>query len=325
MKSHLNFDKNPFLKGSSHYKNKLLEQIKELPQNKNLDVQLKIGKSQFNENQYYQGAAELTLEFWALRKKYQYKTDEIISSNSNKNIDLQVVAKKDIYLNFEVKCPNKDNYPKNSTTIDYSYRFTVKEESERIKQELNRFLKPFFENLVDMKINDNKLKDYLNSANEKFSAIPCRHNHLNILLIALPKDHLISYYLYLYNTCSGLFTNNSEPYHNVDLVILSGFMDKHHNKNCEAWDFSKGVNIACLNPKSPIFLELNGVNSLTKKIKNDISNRLNLELSHFIPLKSKAFDKLYNKRVIEENSEDILMLYEFIANYDSYKFDSPLY
>src|SRR5690606_24620195 len=110
--------------------------------------------------------------------------------------------------------------------------------------------------LVKAQRMDNKLKDYLLSANEKFSD-NSSEEELNILVVCCPD--LLSmqdWFFYMFGV-GGLFTNDSYhsplDYNNVDSVILTNMYHRHYDyqhkgKLKDHWDWRQSCNLILPNP-----------------------------------------------------------------------------
>ncbi len=101
---------------------------------------------------------------------------------------------------------------------------------------------------------DNKLKDYLVSAHQKFPK--SGEKYFNILVIALDViPDMDEWFSYIFGD-TGAFTHNSyvkEEYDNVDAVLLTniqhGHMTYEFMENVNLWDLSNYVSLLFLNPQ----------------------------------------------------------------------------
>lgn len=108
--------------------------------------------------------------------------------------------------------------------------------------------------VLPKKSDDNKLKDYLYSAGEKFPT-KTNDNEVSVLFVSLDTVHEIQEYVNFLCFNKGLFTNHSfadiEKYKNVDVVIFTNsyYRQKNHgNINGCAWWLNDGFNFLTFNP-----------------------------------------------------------------------------
>ena len=107
-------------------------------------------------------------------------------------------------------------------------------------------------NLLHLKNNDNKLKQYLEDANAKFSP-HCGINDLNVLFAACgDAADLMSWHGYLANT-EGLFTSSSfhptAKYNLVDVVVLSNLKYWHKlARDSHDWTLNNVFMVPVRNP-----------------------------------------------------------------------------
>ena len=102
---------------------------------------------------------------------------------------------------------------------------------------------------------DNNLKDFLESAHQKFNSTPTE-NEINILLVGCDDEEDIqNWYNYLWAE-QGLFTSkpfsNSNDFNNVDLVVYTNQYFIHNSfstkKLKEHWSIEKSFNLIFKNP-----------------------------------------------------------------------------
>jgi ribosomal protein L31E len=130
--------------------------------------------------------------------------------------------------------------------------------SEAIK-EINKHLSVSTE---EVKLNDNKLKDYLDSFSGKVKGD--RENDINILFISLSSTtEMDNYYNYLHNITSGIFTNSSfikkdnnqiQTYDSIDGVVLIDLKKNHDGSIVsDCWKINKNNSaVFILNPNKTI-------------------------------------------------------------------------
>lgn len=103
------------------------------------------------------------------------------------------------------------------------------------------------------KINDNKLVEYLKSAQDKFPN--STEEICNILVIGTTIKEIQDYYSYLFNGYTGIFTGQQpimpcENYSNVDVVVLSNMVDGHYSQigRFNPWKLNNYFNLMLVNP-----------------------------------------------------------------------------
>ena len=133
-------------------------------------------------------------------------------------------------------------------------RFPSKEDADGVFQFIkNHLLEVTAENVNEINRHDNKLKDYLVSANGKFPK--SEESFFNILVISLDKIRdLDEWYRYIFGE-KGAFTKNSyiqEEYSNVDAILLTNLQHGHKSdslfKEENYWDFKYYISLLFLNP-----------------------------------------------------------------------------
>ncbi len=160
-------------------------------------------------------------------------------------------------MNIEVKTPNYasriNQEKRESVKVFFAERCEKHEEIlESISKRLNKDENISVENLRRM---DNKLKDYLCSAQKKF---PSSGRNFNVLVVALElMEDLDEWYLYLFGQ-QGAFTEHSfieEKYDNVDAVLLCNSVTGLHNwekyseQDIDVWDLENNLCFLLLDPR----------------------------------------------------------------------------
>lgn len=224
---------------------------------KSLKLKLQLTDN-FNQFTYYQGISEMMLWMFCLEKNLKFSLEKKLSSENNRDVDVQIVEKSYTF-NIEVKCPEFELSDKSILNIQNAFRTIPKEQADVAVNEFKNFLTDRLDNkktpyngIEISKINDNKLVDYLKSGQEKFS--DNGDSTLNILMVAVRSTDLQTYWQYLYNAYSGLFTSNSfcnnDEYSKVDIVLLTNIIEGHENPSEEynSWEIKNYCNLICLNP-----------------------------------------------------------------------------
>ncbi|MCQ2589035.1 MAG: hypothetical protein MJ179_01295 [Treponema sp.] len=229
---------------------------------------LQLGKNTFDEVQYYQYATELSVIFHAFCLEhttfnYEKVVRDDVDPKKGKQPECTLTTKENFTFNIEAKSPKPDSLSKTTNGNKVLYFVNVGRADSKI--EANIFLEQMKKDLVaanpglecfDIKNNDNKLKDYLYSAGEKFPTNK-NNNEANILFVALNNvDEIQTYVNFLCNN-QGLFTSNSfadkNKYSNVDIVIFTNSLYRHKNNekiNGSAWWLNDGFNFITFNPQT---------------------------------------------------------------------------
>lgn len=300
----LSSDENHYLNKNSNYKyyNSFWENINLLSKKgyferctvNNFCNKLKIGMP-FNINSYLQGISELMLSIYANKKGYSYEIDKRLKTTDNYDVDIQIKHNNFIF-NIEVKTPNlicKDN--KEKLNINTSFRTTDKSEYEKAIKSIEKdILRPAIEKSEGKykgwcykKIDDNKVLEYLKSAQDKF--IKSDKNSINVLVIAVESKEMQNYWGYLYNIMSGIFTDSFEgkfkdkngkvitsaDFDKTDVIYLTNIPSGHLklNDNFDAWNLSSYCNLLCKNIHSNKFI--NDKDSEMYKLLSDLLPNVN--------------------------------------------------
>lgn len=203
------------------------KQIKELIDDK---IQL---ESRYNQNYYLQAVSEISILYYILRKynnKFLYepkyngkKNPECCFDYNGKTINIEVKCHD---LTKRIECEEHNTLKIVMPKRIPDYKNVINEVKEIIKPNLNN---SNYSDVEELSRLDNKLKDFLVSASEKFPKPD--NTNLNILVVSLDTiDDLDEWYLYIFGN-GGVFTNNSfvllERYENVDAILLTTVMCGH--------------------------------------------------------------------------------------------------
>ena len=219
-----------------------------------LDNKLLLNKK-FNGPHYLQSVSEIILIYYVLRK-YNDKFEYEPKYNGKKNPEC-AFSYNDTLINIEVKCPDLTssiNSEKSNTLKVYlperiPNHNEIVNDIKSIITDTNKEIK-----LEEKKRSDNKLKDYLVSASNKFPNK--KEKNFNILVISLDIiSDLDEWYMYIFGQ-DGVFTNNSfipkKEYENVDAILITNFMNAHrdicaYNKT-NVWKMEEYINLLFLDP-----------------------------------------------------------------------------
>jgi hypothetical protein len=216
-----------------------------------------------------------------------------VNPKNKKNVDdfFRVKAKN---VAVEVKCPSEEkqaSFPAN-ITVQTAGRIPNRDG-------LHNSLKSVLDagssgtNLLQGMNPDNRLKDCLLLANEKFSD-ESGFDELNILFVSCGYFHDINHWYMCLQASQGLFTDASfeppEHYQNVDLVILSNLKYRHeHARSYPAWGLDDVFLLPIINP--PVFhhykAELEAYNSIQTVTPDDPYGHIEaiketMKVSHFV-------------------------------------------
>jgi len=221
---------------------------------------MQLDKGVFNEKAFIQGACET-----AVANHFADKTDfgiEVkVNPNNKKDVDCQFKSNGFTY-NIEVKCASFDAKEKVENSDSFKFHtFGRMPEREGLIRELSKALDEGLTNQgkplkvhQELKNMDNNLKDFLESAHEKFNA-NCPDNEVNILLVGCnDKSDMQSWLGYLFAD-EGLFTEDSfadsTKYNNVDMIVLTNLYFKHkdfHKKRVKnSWRLEETLNFVFYN------------------------------------------------------------------------------
>ena len=204
--------------------------------------------------QYLQFSSEVTIVDYIIRNYSGFKNEPKYNDKKNPECSFEYEGRT---INIEVKCPDffkrieqensegiklfaadrfsdKNNYIQSMEFIESNIR-----EGQRI-QNIDRL--------------DNKQKDYLISAHQKFPV--SNSSNFNVLVIAVDIiQDMDEWYSYLFGK-DGAFTDRTyitEDYSNVDAVLITnvqhGHMADDINLNINCWQLEEYVSLLFLNPK----------------------------------------------------------------------------
>lgn len=264
-------------------------QIKEI-----LHDKLQIARESFDEDIYYQAATEYSVIFhMACYKHTEFDYEKKINSKdkSKKNPECSLKTTSGSIFTVEGKCPKREVVPSTSLEGKRIYLVSVgrapsKEAFNEQYQQLKSDIESANPNVIleTKKNNDNKMKDYLLSASNKFHKI-FDEKELNILFLALNDVFEIQeYYGYLYFN-GGLFTKTSfevtDKYKNVDIVIFTNSYFRHKNNeeiNGSAWLLNDGFNLVMMNPHSEVEKKRDAVKEFLADFRNFSSDLINYKV-----------------------------------------------
>jgi hypothetical protein len=233
--------------------------------NKIRSEKLQDNTKRFLEHQYLQAACELTIcahfaKHHGSNFKYEHKT------NPPKDVDC-AFEDSGFQYNIEIKCADYSvSHHLHETEGIFLNSLGRHPNYKEVQDDLNKAFatSPKVIRLQAEQHMDNKLKDFLLSAHEKFTPTN-PENHINILFVCCnhPLD-MQKWFGYLYEN-QGLFRHDSfhppANYNHVDAVVLSNVYHRHYNyitkdKVKNHWVLDEAFNIICSNPRRAKVKEL---------------------------------------------------------------------
>lgn len=231
---------------------------------------LQFGRKEFDENQFLQDICEITIashfakmlpEIFEYEKKVSPPTDVdfafCIPITKNDGEENMPHFRLNCNYNFEVKCPkiNSEVDLKDVVKIHPGSRFPSREMKDLIIKELSQKLSGY-KDAIEIPRQDNKLKDFLLSAQSKFEKSD--DYAVNVLIVCCDdklnmqdwRNYVVDY--------GGFFTETSivprEDFEKIDVILLTNILNRHRirqNKVAELinpWDFNKSFNLAYIDP-----------------------------------------------------------------------------
>jgi hypothetical protein len=218
----------------------------------------------FNEKTFIQYAVETTVvRYFGERFPLDFRVEAKINPDNDKDVDC-VFVDGGFTFNVEVKCSDFNAKEKVDSQDAFKYE-TVGRLSDRGQEAMAAFSAALDEGLAKRgegtkphlaaKNMDNSLKDFLESAHEKFGT-PTGDTTLNVLVVGCgDAEDMQRWFNYLWAD-EGLFTRtpfaDSSKYKNVDLVVLTNQYDKHsrffEKSVSNSWSLGEGFNLIFGNP-----------------------------------------------------------------------------
>lgn len=269
-----------------------------------IEKKLQTKTKSFNESQYIQSACELTLcTYFANLCPETFKYEPKI--NPPKDIDFSFQSA-GYDINVEIKCADFTS-KKELDTQSKTLKLGSMGRTPGFDDQFNTLEKLIGENsdysLAKQKHMDNRLKDYLLSAHEKFDNEDI-DSTLNVLAVCCDDAADIQKWFGYMFFHQGLFTQNSffdsRQFNNVDVVLLTNLHHRHSeytkkDKISDHWQFSSAFNLIFSNPfrkknkKKEIFHLLEIVPNFSKElqafqVKGDILQEVKdvMRINHFV-------------------------------------------
>lgn len=210
-----------------------------------------------SEAQYLQFASEATIVDYVIRNYSNFKNEPKYNQKKNPECSFEYEGRT---VNIEVKCPDlfkrmeQENF--GGIKVFAGERFPDKDSFIQVKQFIESNIKNG-ERIQNVDRLDNKLKDYLISANEKFPISDLSNFNILVIAVDIVQD-MDEWYSYLFGD-NGAFTDKTyivEDYDNVDAVMLTNVQHGHMaddvdlSTNC--WKLENYSSLLLLNPQKQL-------------------------------------------------------------------------
>jgi hypothetical protein len=237
-----------FLKLIEDYENELNEK----------EYQSFLDKSQLDQKidmtQYLQFASEITVVDYVLRHYCKFVNEPQYNSKKNPECSFEYEGRT---INIEVKCPNLTKRIEQEKSGKISL-FAAERFPDKMTYDKSV-------NFIESNINDghsvqkidrldNKLKDYLLSAHEKFPKSSISNFNVLVIAVDIIQD-MDEWYSYLFGD-NGVFSNKTyveEDYSNVDAVMITnvqhGHMGDEIDTTINCWQLENYVSLLFLDPR----------------------------------------------------------------------------
>lgn len=272
---------------------------------------------EINMAQYLQFATEATVVDYIIRKYSGFRNEPRYNSKKNPECSFEFGNRT---VNIEVKCPDiqkrMEQEKLKGIKLFASERFPDKDSYAQV------------ENMIKSKVGDaqevhsidrldNKLKDFLVSAHEKFP--PSGPSYFNVLVIALDIiQDMDEWYSYILGD-NGAFTNKTyieKDYSNVDAVLITNVQHGHMadtvDLSINCWHLENYVSLLFLDPRKE---QVNGLGEYYAQEALNLFGGLTrdflffqMDLDQKIDIRSKAIDRLGLNKLQTENLSHILYM-----------------
>jgi hypothetical protein len=257
----------------------------------------KLGAEGLSHNQLIQATAEVLLTSFFFNLSYSsdlnlsINTDVRNNPSTKKDVDIQI-RKEKLILNLEVKTPNQDIHEEGKFygALPHRYPNAKRAEDNPLIMSFSEMLKiQSGKETQILKTNDNKIKDYIESANAKFS---CRATEaLNILSIMCTSKQMGEVLLYLLNPHTGLVTPNTYnkdiDYSKIDYIIVSNAVEGINGKSeyrFDVRDFSNYITLI-ISPHKDLSCKREVIQFLYSIVPNDNSKFAQFERDYTAELR----------------------------------------
>lgn len=211
--------------------------------------------------QYLQFASEVTVVDYIIRNYCGFKNEPKYNNNSNPECSFEYEGRT---VNVEVKCPDLSRRMEQENKNGLKLFSVERLPDKNILHDTKKAIETHTNGDLSVEILDrldNKLKDFLVSAQKKFPVSDS--SNFNILVIAVDIiPDMDEWYYYLFGN-TGAFANNSyivDDYSNVDAVLLTnvqhGHMADDVDLSINCWYLENYISLLFLNPQKEYHNEL---------------------------------------------------------------------
>lgn len=262
----------------------IMNVVKFCKQKERFVSKLQLGRKEFDESQFLQDICEITIashfakllpEIFEYEKKVSPPTDVdfafCISLTKNDGKENTPHFRFNCNYHFEVKCPKITSEVdlEDVIKIHPASRFPSRKTKDLIIKELAQKLSGY-KDAIEAPRQDNKLKDFLLSAQSKFNqSDDC---DVNVLMVCCDNEIDMQDWRNYIVDFGGFFTETSiipgEDFEKIDVILLSNVLNRHRirqNKMTELinpWDFNKSFNLAYINPMKANKWQIFGLRTL---------------------------------------------------------------
>lgn len=212
---------------------------------------------EYDNQKYLQIVSELNVLYYVLRfHNNSFRYEPKYNNGYNPECSFEF---KNININIEVKCPNMEkriaSEERNTLKIFSAERVP---DHKLMVNEISKLIEPNVERSGYIGVEetfrmDNKLKDFLKGAQDKFPV--STDLNFNVLIISLEIiPDMDEWYSYIFGE-TGVYTQNSfveENYENVDAILLTIPVDGHarwcHYGEINVWKLEETISLLFLNP-----------------------------------------------------------------------------
>ncbi|MBB1485810.1 hypothetical protein [Oceanospirillum sediminis] len=213
-----------------------------------IDKKLQFNTKKFNEAQFIQTACELTsMNELLSRNDISFNYEEQVTPPQDIDFSIKIKNRK---INVEVKCPSYQPENKEDITLKSVGRIKDRVALDNTIKKISDIIEGSGKKICIEKSMDNKLKDYLKSAQRKLKN--SNESDTNILIVCCDNAiDMMRWFLYLHGS-QGLFTENSFvdriEYNRVDYVLLTNIFHRHNKYFdntiiTDHWKLSKSFNL----------------------------------------------------------------------------------
>ncbi len=205
-------------------------------------------------DQYLQFSSEITIVDYVIRTYGKFINEPRYNDKKNPECSFEYEGRT---INIEVKCPDITNRIKQESSegikVYAAERFPNKDDYNHSKKFIESIIKDGHD-IQTIDRMDNKLKDYLTSAHQKFPISDLSNFNILVIAVDIIQD-MDEWYSYLFGEY-GAFTKRTyikDDYSNVDAVLLTnvqhGHMGSDVDLNINCWHLENYVSLLFLDPR----------------------------------------------------------------------------